>query len=132
MYTFLEVDYMWLICKSKQDNKFLMWHQDLSHYGQIVKTIIINLGSTEKDEGRCVLENDDGERAFVGARTVDNGDMINPGQDLVDTNEDDEVPIAEIADDEDIEFVIDDQNINTNIQANFYINELFGDDKDDI
>jgi hypothetical protein len=47
MYTLLEVESVWLIRKSKPDNRFQVSHQDLFHFGQIVKTIVINLGSKE-------------------------------------------------------------------------------------
>ncbi len=58
MYTFPEVESMRLIRKSNPDAGFQVWHQGLSHFGQIVKTILINLGSKLKDEGESALQKD--------------------------------------------------------------------------
>ncbi len=38
---------------------------------------------------------------------------------------------ADDEDDEDVEFVIDNQNVNANTQDNFYNSAFFNDDKDD-
>jgi hypothetical protein len=94
------------------------------------------VGLTTVDDGdiEYALEKDDSKCAFVGARTVDDGDVMNPGQDLVDTNEDDQVSIVKITDDEDdedVDFVINDQNINVDSQDDFYNSAMFNDDKDD-
>ncbi len=43
----LEVESFWLICKLKEGNGFQDWHQGLACNGQIVYTIVVNLGSKE-------------------------------------------------------------------------------------
>jgi hypothetical protein len=42
------------------------------------------LGARTVDDGdaECVFNKDDSECAFVGARTIDTGDVINHGKDL--------------------------------------------------
>jgi hypothetical protein len=40
---------VWLLCKSKQGDGFQGWHKDLALGQQITKTIVINLGSQDKE-----------------------------------------------------------------------------------
>ncbi len=46
-YILFEVESVWLIRKLKEGNGFQDWHQDLACNGQIVYTIVVNLGAKE-------------------------------------------------------------------------------------
>jgi hypothetical protein len=49
MFPYLSVDLLWLLCKSKEGDGFQGWHTDFLLGKQITKTIVINVGSTERD-----------------------------------------------------------------------------------
>jgi hypothetical protein len=49
MFPYLSVDLVWLLCKSKEGDGFQGWHKDVSLGQQITKTIVINVGSKERD-----------------------------------------------------------------------------------
>ncbi len=48
-FPYLSVDLLWLLCKSKEDDRFQGWHKDLLLGKRITKTIVINVGSRERD-----------------------------------------------------------------------------------
>jgi hypothetical protein len=51
MFPYLSVDLVWLLCKSKEGDGFQGWHKDFLLGQQIItKTIVINLGSKEKED----------------------------------------------------------------------------------
>jgi hypothetical protein len=45
----LSVDLVWLLCESKEGDGFQGWHKDFYMGGRITKTIVINVGSKERD-----------------------------------------------------------------------------------
>ncbi len=45
MLSYLPVNLVWLLCKSKESNGFQGWHKDFCMGGLITKTIVINVGS---------------------------------------------------------------------------------------
>jgi len=49
MFPYLSVDLVWLLRKSKEGDGFQGWHKDFSLGKQITKTIVINVGSKERD-----------------------------------------------------------------------------------
>jgi hypothetical protein len=49
MFPYLSVDLVWLLRKSKEGDGCQGWHQDFSLGQQIPKTIVINVGSKERD-----------------------------------------------------------------------------------
>jgi hypothetical protein len=49
MFPYLFVDLIWLLCKSKEGDGFQGWHKDFLLGKQITKTIVINVGSKERD-----------------------------------------------------------------------------------
>ncbi len=49
MFPYLTVDLVWLLCKSKEGDEFQGWQKDFSLGQQIVKTIVINVRSKERD-----------------------------------------------------------------------------------
>jgi hypothetical protein len=49
MFPYLSVDLVWLLCKSKEGDGFQGWHKDFLLGKRIAKTIIINVGSQERD-----------------------------------------------------------------------------------
>jgi hypothetical protein len=49
MFPYLSVDFVWLLCKSKECDGFQGWHKDFYMGGRITKTIVINDGSKERD-----------------------------------------------------------------------------------
>jgi hypothetical protein len=46
---YLSVNLVWLLCKSKEGDGFQGWHKDFYMGGQITKTIVVNLGSKERE-----------------------------------------------------------------------------------
>ncbi len=46
---YLSVDLVWLLCKSKDGDGFQGWHKDFYMGGRITKTIVINVGSKERN-----------------------------------------------------------------------------------
>jgi hypothetical protein len=50
MFPYLSVDLVWLLRKSKKGDGVQGWHKDLMLGQQITKTIVINLGSKEKED----------------------------------------------------------------------------------
>jgi hypothetical protein len=48
-FTYLFVDLVWLLHKSKEGDGFQVWHKDFLLGQQITKTIVINVGSKERD-----------------------------------------------------------------------------------
>jgi hypothetical protein len=48
MLPYLSVHLVWLLRKSKEGEGFQGWHKDFSLGGQITKTIVVNLGSKER------------------------------------------------------------------------------------
>ncbi len=49
MFLYLSVDLAWLLRKSKEGDGFKGWHKDFSLGQKITKTIVINVGSKERD-----------------------------------------------------------------------------------
>ncbi len=49
MFPYLSMDLVWLLCKSKEGDGFQGWHTDFSLGQRITKTIVINVGSKERD-----------------------------------------------------------------------------------
>jgi hypothetical protein len=49
MFSYLSVDLVWLLHKSKEGDGFQGWHKDFLLGKQITKTIVINVGSKERD-----------------------------------------------------------------------------------
>ncbi len=49
MFPYLSVDLVWLLHKSKEGDGFQRWHKDFSLGQQITKTIVINVGSKERE-----------------------------------------------------------------------------------
>jgi hypothetical protein len=49
MFPYFLVDLVWLLCKSKEGDGFQGWHKDFSLGQRIPKTIVINVGSKERD-----------------------------------------------------------------------------------
>jgi hypothetical protein len=49
MFPYLSVDLVWLLCKTKESDGFQGWHKDFSLGQRITKTIVINVGSKERD-----------------------------------------------------------------------------------
>ena len=49
MFLYLSVDLVWLLHKSKEGDGFQGWHKDFLLGQQITKTIVINVGSKERD-----------------------------------------------------------------------------------
>ena len=49
MFPHLSIDLVWLLCKSKEGDEFQGWHKDFSLGHRITKTIVINVGSKERD-----------------------------------------------------------------------------------
>jgi hypothetical protein len=49
MFPYLSVDLVWLLHKSKEGDGFQGWHKDFLLGEQITKTIVINVGSKERD-----------------------------------------------------------------------------------
>ncbi len=49
MFPYLSIDLVWLLHKSKEGDVFQGWHKDFALGQQITKTIVINLGSKEKE-----------------------------------------------------------------------------------
>jgi hypothetical protein len=49
MFPYLSVDLVWLLRKSKEGDGFQGWHKDFLLGKQIIKTIVINVGSKERD-----------------------------------------------------------------------------------
>ncbi len=62
--SYLSVDLVWLLCKSKEDDGFQGWHKDFYMGGRITKTIVINVGSK-------VINNKDTARSFDVSFEVD-------------------------------------------------------------
>jgi hypothetical protein len=50
MFSYLTVDMVWLIIKSKLGSGFQKWHRDFYLDEKIVKTIVVNLGSMKRSE----------------------------------------------------------------------------------
>jgi hypothetical protein len=49
IFPYLSVDLVWLLPKSKEVDGFQGWHKDFLLGKQITKTIVINVGSKERD-----------------------------------------------------------------------------------
>jgi hypothetical protein len=49
VFPYLSVDMVWLLCKSKEGDGFQGWHKDFWLGQRITKTIVINVGSKERD-----------------------------------------------------------------------------------
>jgi hypothetical protein len=49
MFPYLFIDLVWLLCKSKEGDGCQGWHKDFLLGQQITKTIVINVGSKERD-----------------------------------------------------------------------------------
>jgi hypothetical protein len=49
MFPYLSVDLVWLLRESKEGDGFQGWHKDLLLGQQLTKTIVINVGSKERD-----------------------------------------------------------------------------------
>ncbi len=49
MFSYLSVDLVWLLHKSKEGDGFQGWHKDFSLGQRITKIIVINVGSKERD-----------------------------------------------------------------------------------
>jgi hypothetical protein len=49
MFSYLSIDLVWLLRKSKEGDGFQGWHKDFLLGQQITKTIVINVGSKERD-----------------------------------------------------------------------------------
>jgi hypothetical protein len=49
MFPYLSVDFVWLLCKSKEGDGFQGWHKDFLLVQRITKTIVINVGSKGRD-----------------------------------------------------------------------------------
>ena len=49
MFPYLSVDLVRLLCKTKEGDGFQGWHKDFYMGGRITKTIVINVGSKERD-----------------------------------------------------------------------------------
>ncbi len=60
MFPYLSVELVWLLCKSKEGDGFQGWHKDFLLGQQITKTIVISVGSKERDneESTRSLNND--------------------------------------------------------------------------
>jgi hypothetical protein len=88
----ITVDSVWLIKKTKQDDGFQEWHQDMKI--KITTTIVVNVGSgvnvdmmslTEtKEESKNVAEMNKGEKDMSTTETKKNDNNV------AETNEDDE------------------------------------------
>jgi hypothetical protein len=50
MLPYLSVDLVWLLRKSKEGDGFQGWHKDFFLGGRITKTIVVNLGSKERQK----------------------------------------------------------------------------------
>jgi hypothetical protein len=49
MFPYLSIDLVWLLRKSKEGDGFQGWHKDFLLGQRITKTIVINVGSKERD-----------------------------------------------------------------------------------
>jgi hypothetical protein len=49
MFPYLSIDLVWLLRESKEGDGFQGWHKDFLLGQQITKTIVINVGSKERD-----------------------------------------------------------------------------------
>jgi hypothetical protein len=49
MFHYLSIDLVWLLCKSNKGDRLQGWHKDFLFGQQITKTIVINVGSKERD-----------------------------------------------------------------------------------
>ncbi len=49
MFPYLSIDLVWLLCKSKEGDGFQGWHKDFLLGQQIANTVVINVGSKERD-----------------------------------------------------------------------------------
>jgi hypothetical protein len=49
MFPYLSIDLVWLLCKSKEGDGFQGWHKHFSLGQQITKTIVINVGSKDRE-----------------------------------------------------------------------------------
>jgi hypothetical protein len=49
MFPYLSIDLVWLLGKSKESDGFQGWHKDFLLGKQFTKTIVINVGSKERD-----------------------------------------------------------------------------------
>jgi hypothetical protein len=60
MFPYLSIDLVWLLRKSKEGKGFQGWHKDFLLGQQITKTIVINVGSKERDNEETTgsLDND--------------------------------------------------------------------------
>ncbi len=58
MFPYLSVDLVWLLCKSKEVDGFQGWHKDFLLGKQITKTIVINVGSEERDNEETTMSFD--------------------------------------------------------------------------
>jgi hypothetical protein len=65
MFPYLSVDLVWLLCKSKEGDGFQGWHKDFLLGRQITKTMVINLGSKEREDGETTRSFNNGE-SFEG------------------------------------------------------------------
>ncbi len=50
MPSYLSVDLVRLLCKSKEGDGFQGWHKDFFLGGQITKTIVVNIGSKKRQK----------------------------------------------------------------------------------
>jgi hypothetical protein len=80
---------VWLLRKSKEGDGFQGWHKDFYMGGQIPKTIVVNLGSKER-------ENEDTPVSFGNAFKVDEWDDVDEYALSVFNNSQDELqqPVA--------------------------------------
>ncbi len=60
MFPYLSVGLVWLLCKSKEGDGFQGWHKDFLLGKKITKTIVLNVGSKERDNEETIrsFEND--------------------------------------------------------------------------
>ncbi len=54
LFPYLSVDLVWLLHKSKEGDGFQGWHKELLLDPRITKTIIINVGSKERDNEETI------------------------------------------------------------------------------
>jgi hypothetical protein len=60
MFPYLSINLVWLLRKSKEGDGFQGWHKDFLLGQQITKTIVINLGSKEKEDEETTRSFDNG------------------------------------------------------------------------
>jgi hypothetical protein len=75
MFPYLSVDLVWLLQISKEGHGFQRWHKNFSLGQQITKTIVINVGSKEREDEETTRSFDNGV-SFEGDDWIDIEDYV--------------------------------------------------------